>query len=65
MAASALDGIFIINRVLDLIFTLDMVLQFILIYADGAASDTVRWVVEPGRIAAHCALHDLTPQTSG
>jgi len=47
-STSASDGLFLVNRLIDLIFIFDMLLAFRLIYSTG---DT--WVVDPWRIATH------------
>jgi hypothetical protein len=50
-----IDELFIINRSVDLIFIVDVALQFVLMYPHQGASatDTVRWIHEPSRIAWH------------
>jgi len=47
------DGLFIINRCVDVIFILDMILQFFLMYPTEpkSATETVRWVHDPDKIA--------------
>ena len=47
-ATSADDGLFLVNRFIDLIFIVDMLLAFRLIYSTGDA-----WIVEPRRIATN------------
>jgi len=49
------DGLFIINRCVDCIFTTDMILQFFLIYPQQPKSvqDTVRWVHDHDKIVAN------------
>ena len=53
MATVAHDPLFIFNRLLDGIFIIDMLIQFVLIYADGDSETRGRWVVNPSRIAFH------------
>ena len=72
-ASSAAEPLFIANRVLDLVFIVDMVLQFVLVYAEGEASDGMRWVDDPCRIASHYlrgesrnrGLNQRAPATDG
>lgn len=51
--AGYVDGLFIINRCVDVIFILDMILQFFLMYPTEpkSATETVRWVHDPDKIA--------------
>jgi len=46
------DGLFIINRVVDLVFLLDLGLQFFLMYAyqGNSPTDSVRWIHDPAKI---------------
>mgnify|MGYP000843880637 FL=1 len=46
------DGLFIINRVVDLVFLLDLGLQFFLMYAyqGNNPADSVRWIYDPVKI---------------
>jgi len=50
-----IDALFIINRCVDMIFFSDMILQFFLMYpaAPKSATDTIRWVHDPDKIARH------------
>ena len=50
MAASALEPLFLINRMLDVVFIADMSVQFVLIYSVGNQAEGVRWVEDPRRI---------------
>jgi len=49
------DGLFMINRAVDMIFVMDGLLQFFLMYpqAPKSATDTVRWVHDQDKIAMH------------
>ena len=48
------DALFIINRLVDLVFVADMVLQFCLMYQiSSSALEGVRWEEEAGNIARH------------
>jgi len=49
------DTLFLINRFVDLIFVVDMGLQFILMYVETASetNDGTRWVHDPALIARH------------
>lgn len=48
------DPSFIVNRVLDVIFVVDMGLNFLLIYSEGTeAEDGIVWVDSPSRIVRH------------
>jgi hypothetical protein len=54
MAKSAADGLFLVNRAIDLIFITDVVVQFLLIYPVGEnTGGTVVWVERPAAIALH------------
>jgi len=50
-----IDGLFIINRFVDSIFSLDMCLQFFLMFPQTpkSATDTIRWVHDQDQIALH------------
>ena len=56
-ASGKVDGLFIINRCVDGIFTVDMVMQFFLMYPQQPKSvqDTVRWVHDHDKIARNYA----------
>lgn len=43
-----------VNRLVDLIFLVDLVLQFRLVYQTSDASSGTRWVTEPSEIIKHC-----------
>ena len=47
-----IDGLFIINRVVDVVFLLDLGLQFFLMYAyqGNNPTDSVRWIHDPAKI---------------
>ena len=47
------DTLFIINRVVDSIFFIDMGLQFVIMYQEGGGISGVHWVMEPRLIAQH------------
>ena len=50
-----------VNRVVDLIFLVDLVLQFRLMYQTSDASTGTRWVTEPSEIVKHCARMHQPP----
>ena len=45
--------LFCVNRVVDIIFTIDLVLQFRLMYTDANSIEGVRWVSDADRIVRH------------
>jgi hypothetical protein len=51
MATSPTETLFLINRFLDVIFIIDMYVQFVLIYSVGSNAEGLRWVEEPRIIA--------------
>ena len=58
MATSALDVLFIINRLTDLIFIIDLAINFRLVFAlegDGEDGSGTVWVEDPYQIAKHYA----------
>ena len=52
-ATSALEPLFIVNRVVDAVFIIDMVLTFMLVYQEAGGAEGTRWVEDPWRIAKH------------
>ena len=53
------NGVFLLNRMVDIIFILDMVLQFFLAYPTDVAGKTTKgkqWVLDQRRIARHYLL---------
>jgi hypothetical protein len=55
--AEEIDGLFIVNRVSDFIFFIDMCLQFVLMYpTQGATLEGARWEDNPQRIVRHYLL---------
>ena len=57
------DTLFLINRVIDSIFLLDIVLQFFIMYpvTDPDSPQGERWVTDPRKIAIHYALSAWFP----
>ena len=53
MATSATDPLFIINRVIDIIFIVDMLITFRIMYTAGDGEDATLWIADPMRIAVH------------
>ena len=53
MATSAIDPLFIINRVMDIIFIADMLFTFRMMYTAGDGEDATLWIADPMRIAVH------------
>ena len=53
MATSAIDPLFIINRVMDIIFIADMLFTFRMMYTAGDGEDATMWIADPMRIAVH------------
>jgi len=51
--AAFVSPLFLINRLVDVIFTVDLVLQFFLIYPEQNDASGVRWVESRRQIAAH------------
>jgi len=49
------DVLFLINRLVDAIFIIDMFVNFVLMYQEADAIRGVRWIDEPREIAAHYA----------
>ena len=49
------DVLFLINRLVDAIFIIDMFVNFVLMYQEADAIRGVRWIDEPRNIAAHYA----------
>ena len=47
------DPLFLCNRVIDVAFGLDIILNFLLMYQDSDRIDGVKWVDEPSTIARH------------
>jgi len=54
-ASGEIDGLFIINRVVDTIFFVDVIINFNLMYPHQGPSptDTVRWIHDPSKIRWH------------
>ena len=52
-ARSASNALFIVNRVVDVIFLIDLVLQFFLMYSASDGRDGQMWIGNPKRIACH------------
>ena len=51
---SALNALFIINRIVDMIFIVDLCLQFVLVFEDESVTDaSKRWVTDHGTICRH------------
>jgi hypothetical protein len=53
MATSATEPLFIINRVMDIIFIVDMLITFRMMYTAGDGEDATLWIADPRRIAVH------------
>jgi potassium voltage-gated channel Eag-related subfamily H protein 7 len=47
------DGLFLVNRLIDLIFIIDLILQFFLMYPEGDPETGVRWVDKRSQIRDH------------
>lgn len=47
------DPLFLVNRIIDLTFAFDLVLNFLLMYQDTSALDGVKWIDEPSAIVKH------------
>ena len=47
------NPLFLVNRLVDVIFTLDLILQFFLMYPETDAASGVRWVESRRQIASH------------
>ena len=52
-ASDPLDGLFIINRMVDAVFAADIALHFCLMFPVKTPSEGTRWVHEPSEIAYH------------
>ena len=50
---SALEPLFVINRMIDGIFFADIFVQFLLIYCEAEGAEGARWVEDPRVIAIH------------
>ena len=56
MPTSAADFLFVLNRLIDVVFVVDLAVTFRLIYAkDEDGDEGILWVDDPWRIAAHYA----------
>ena len=53
MATSATEPLFIINRFLDVIFIVDMLITFRMMYTAADGEDATMWIADPMRIAVH------------
>lgn len=53
LALASTDPLFIMNRCIDATFTLDMLLQFFVMYQDRSRVDGVKWIDEPQAILSH------------
>ena len=53
MATSATNPLFIINRVMDIIFIVDMLITFRMMYTAGDGEDATLWIADPMRIAVN------------
>lgn len=53
VASTAADTLFILNRVIDMVFIFDMGLNFMLVYSEGTGDEGIRWVEDPRLIARH------------
>ena len=54
-ADAATDGMFICNRIIDVIFVCDMILQFVLIQQVIHKSEGVKWIEDPRTLACNYA----------
>ena len=48
---SAADGLFIVNRLIDLLFFFDILIHFVLLYPVSDAEHSVVWITDPKKIA--------------
>ena len=53
MATSATEPLFIINRFMDVIFIVDMIITFRMMYTAADGEDATMWIADPMRIAVH------------
>ena len=53
MATSATEPLFIINRFMDVIFIVDMLITFRMMYTAADGEDATMWIADPMRIAVH------------
>jgi len=43
----------LVNRFVDLVFIVDIVFSFVLVYQEAGGSEGVRWIEDQGRIVRH------------
>ena len=52
-AESPWEPLFLVNRFVDLIFIVDIVFSFMLVYQEAGGAEGTRWVEDQGRIVRH------------
>lgn len=53
-ATSAANGLFLVNRCIDILFVIDLAVNFVLMFPEGEEGDSgILWVEDHGRIAQH------------
>ena len=52
-ATSPWEPLFLVNRFVDLVFIVDIVFSFVLVYQEAGGSEGVRWIEDQGRIVRH------------
>ena len=61
---SASEPLFLINRLVDVIFIVDLCLQFITMFPTNSQFEGAKWVYNPKQISWHCMPALLLPPTS-